>query len=138
MVTISNDELKCISLFEQMTGASPEDCVIEPERVVFIVKEGEMGRAIGKGGSTIKRVREAFGKHVDVFEAADSLESFVRKLYAGIELKELKVSDAEGGKAVQISVNSKDRGAAIGRNGERIKLARMLLERKYGAKLKLV
>ena len=138
MVTLSNDELKCISLFEQMTGASPEDCVIAPERVVFILKEGDMGRAIGRQGSTIKRVREAFGKQVDVFEAADTLEGFVRKLYAGMELKELKVSDVDGAKAVQISVGAKDRGAAIGRNGDRIKLARMLLDRKYGAKLKLV
>jgi len=138
LVTLSNDELKCISLFEQMTGASPEDCVISPERVTFIVKENEMGRAIGKQGSTIKRVREAFGKQVDVFEAADSLEGFVRKLYSGIELRELKVSELEGVKSVQIAVGSKDRGAAIGRNGDRIKLARMLLERKYGAKLKLV
>jgi len=138
VVTLSNDEIKCIALFEQVTGAAVEDCVLEPDRMVFIVKEGEMGRAIGKGGSTINRIREMFKKHVDVFEAAESMEGFVRHLFSGVELRELKVLGQEKEKTVQIEVSPKDRGAVIGRNGDRIKLARALMERRYSVKLKLV
>jgi len=138
LVTLSNDDIKRISLFESMTGALAEDCIVEGDRLAFIVKEGDVGRAIGRNGETIRRVREAFGKRVDVFENAETMEKFIRNLFPGIEIRELKVSDADGAKAVQIAVGPKDRGPAIGRDGERIKLARAILERRYGAKLKLV
>jgi len=138
VVVLSNDEIKCISLFESITGAVAEDCLIEPGRVVFIVKEGHMGRAIGKGGSVINKVREAFKKQVDVFENASTLEGFVRHLFPTVQLKELKILGRDEEKVAQISVSSKDRGAVIGRNGDKIKLARMLLERRYGVKLRLV
>ena len=135
---ISNDELKCISLFESLTGAPVDDCVIEPDHLIFLVKEGEMGRAIGKAGANILRVRDAFGgKRVDVLENAETPEAFVRKLYAGIEIRELKIVGNED-KQIEITVPAKDRGAAIGRNGDRIKLGRMILERRFGVKLKLV
>ena len=138
MVVLSNDEIKCISLFESLTGAIAEDCLLEPGRIVFIVKEGHMGRAIGKGGSVINKVRETFKKHVEVFENASTVEDFVKHLFPTVQLKELKILNRDGERIAQISVNAKDRGAVIGRNGERIKLARTLLERRYGTKLRLV
>jgi N utilization substance protein A len=138
LVVLSNDELKCISLFESITGASPEDCILEPDRIIFIVKEGDMGRAIGKKGAAIARVRGTFGKQVDAFENAETPEGFVRKMFPGVELRELKIVEHGGAKTVQFTVAAKDRGAVIGRNGERIKLARAVLERRHGAGLKLV
>ena len=138
MVTLSNDDIKRLALFESLTGAMAEDCIVDGERIAFIVKEGDLGRAIGKNGETIRRVREAFGKRVDVFENAESMEKFVRHLYPGIEIRELKVLEGTDGKTVQIAVGAQDRGPAIGRDGERIKLARAILERRYGVKLKLV
>jgi len=138
MVTLGNDELKCIALFEKLTGVSPEDCLLEPGRVTFVVREGEMGRAIGKGGSTIRRVREMFRKQVEVFENANTLEGFVRNLFQGVVVKSVAVREAGGVKTAHVNVEEKDRGAAIGRGGEKIKLARLMLSRHYGADLKLL
>ncbi len=139
MVTLGNDELKCITLFEQLTGAAVEDCIIEPDRLIFVVKEGQMGRAIGKGGSTINKVRDMFKKQIDVAEDAETIEAFIRGMFPGVNLKSINVREGEGTKKLaQITVDSKDRGAAIGRGGARIKLARTLVERRFRAELKLV
>lgn len=138
MVKLGNDEIKCIALFEQMTGVSAEDCLIEPSRVTFVVKAGDVGRAIGKGGSTIRRVREMFKKQVEVFESANTLEGFVRNLFPGVAVKSVSLRGTEGAQVAQITVEEKDRGAAIGKGGEKIKLARMMLSRHYGADLKLL
>ena len=51
MVELDNDSLKCISIFEGITGAQVADCLITPDSFVFVVSTGEMGRAIGKNGS---------------------------------------------------------------------------------------
>ena len=139
LVKLDNDDLKRISLFESITGAMVKDCVVLPDgNLVFLVKEGDLGRAIGKKGMAINKARGAFKKRVDVFESSESLEGFVKNLFPGIELKTFDVKDRSGRKQVVITVDSKDRGAVIGRNGDRIKLARTLLDRHYEADLKLL
>lgn len=139
LVKLDNDDLKRISLFESITGAMATDCIVLPEGgIIFLVKEGDLGRAIGKKGITINRARDTFKKRVDVFEASSSLEGFVKNLFPGVELKTLDVSDRNERKQVTITVDPRDRGAVIGRNGDRIKVARTLLDRHYGADLKLL
>ncbi|MCX6776774.1 MAG: NusA-like transcription termination signal-binding factor [Candidatus Micrarchaeota archaeon] len=138
MVKLNNDDIKCISLFQQLTGASVRDCVISKESAVFVVSEGELGRAIGKGGSAIMRVKDAFKRKVDVVEHADDPERFVRNIFSSIEIKNLKIEEGDGGKVAYVTVDPRDRGAAIGRNGERVKLARMLVQRYFNMDLKLI
>jgi N utilization substance protein A len=137
-VKLTNDEIKCISLFQQLTGASVRDCVLDKDSIVFIVSEGEVGKAVGKGGSAIMRARNVFKKRIEVVEHADEPERFVRNIFSAVEIKNLKIEGEEGRRIVQINVNPEDRGAAIGRNGERIKMARMLMQRYFNMDLKLM
>jgi N utilization substance protein A len=133
---LTNDEIKSISMFEQLTGAVATDCVLFEGGVVFVVKEGEIGRAIGKNGSSINRVRSAFGRQVSVVENASELSAFVTNIFSAISVK---VEVREGEKPIVIvRVDAKDRGNAIGRNGEKIKMARMLVERHFRADIKLL
>ena len=113
------------------------DCVISKESAVFIVSEGEIGRAIGKGGSAIMRVRDAFRRRVDVVEHAEDPERFVRNIFSAVEIKNLKIEETGGGRVAYVAVDPRDRGTAIGRDGERVKMARMLMQRYFGMDLKL-
>ena len=65
-VKITRDDMMKISLFEKMTGADVVDCISDDERIVFIVKEGDVGAAIGKGGENVKTAMEKFGKKIDI------------------------------------------------------------------------
>jgi len=136
-VKLTNDEIKCISLFQQLTGASVRDCVIDKDSAVFVVSEGELGRAIGKGGSAIMRVKDAFRRRVEVVEHAEDPERFVRNIFSAVEIKNLKIDENPGGKVVYVTVDPRDRGTAIGRNGDRVKMARMLMQRYFGMDVKL-
>lgn len=138
MVELSHDDIKCIAEFESITGASVKDCLIAENAVAFIVAHGDLGRAIGKKGANITRVRQAFARQVLVFEDSDDLGQFIRNLFGNIPVKSINVHEKMESKIAFVSVDEKDRGSAIGRDGERIKLGRALLQRRFGCDLRLV
>ena len=51
-----------MNVFENITGAKVKDCVNEGSRLLFIVEEASLGKAIGKQGSNIKRVSKTKSK----------------------------------------------------------------------------
>ena len=63
-IKITCDEMRYIALFESISGASVKDCIIdeEQERAIFIVNQGQVGVAIGKGGRNIHTLERMTGK----------------------------------------------------------------------------
>ena len=59
--------MRYISLFESLTGAKVKDCIVN-DIVIFIVHENEMGKAIGKQGSNIKRIENILKKKIKLVE----------------------------------------------------------------------
>jgi len=138
MVELSNDDIKCIAAFESATGAAVKDCLITEDAVAFIVKQGDLGRAIGKKGSSITRVRQMFARQVLVFEDSDNMEQFIRNLFGSVPVKNINVHEKMESRVAYVSVDDADRGSAIGRDGNRIKLCRALLLRRFNCDLRLV
>ncbi|PIT84443.1 NusA-like transcription termination signal-binding factor [Candidatus Micrarchaeota archaeon CG10_big_fil_rev_8_21_14_0_10_45_29] len=137
MVELTNDDLKALTIFEKLTGASATDLLIGEKSVVFLVAKGDMGRAIGPKGAHITRVRNAFSRQVLVFEESSDMEEFLRAIFSPIAIKNINIHEKNNDKTVYVSVDDKDRGAAIGRNGDRIKLHRELILRKFRCNLRL-
>ena len=54
-IRLTSREMRYIALFESITGANVKDCIIDDElnRIIFVVKQGDIGAAIGKGGKNI-------------------------------------------------------------------------------------
>ena len=69
-IKFSANEIRYIALFENMTGAMVKDCIIDDEhgKVTFVVKNGDMGLAIGKKGSSVSKVQRAVDKGVEIIE----------------------------------------------------------------------
>jgi N utilization substance protein A len=138
MIELSDDEIKCIAAFEAETNATVKDCLINEAAVAFVVKQGDLGRAIGKKGANITRVRQMFARQVLVFEDAENMEQFIRNLFGQIPVLNINVHEKSDSKTAFVSVDEKDRGTAIGRNGDRIKVGRELLKRRFNCDLRLV
>ncbi len=138
-VQLTADELRSMSLFESLTGALAKDCVFIDNKVVFIVRKGELGKAIGRKGANINRVRTAFrNKKVIVIEDADSIEEFIRNMFPKIEILNITLHDRPNIPMAYVTVRSEDRGAVIGRNGEKIKTLRKVLIRRFGYDMKIL
>jgi len=65
-IKLTTDQMRLISLFQNVTGASARDCVEDEKqnRVIFVVNEGKMGLAIGKGGAHIRNLQNIVKKNV--------------------------------------------------------------------------
>jgi N utilization substance protein A len=111
----------------------PKDCVIEEDRIIFVVGPGKVGQVIGKGGMNIRQVKEVFQREVNVVAYAEKLEDFVRNTLAPAKVTKVDLVEKRDGKAMLIvDVDPEDRGRAIGKSGRNIARARMLVKRHFG------
>jgi len=134
-IRLSIEEIKLIALFGDITGADVRDCIVdaEGERFIFVVGPGHLGLAIGPRGATIKRARSIMKRDIDVVEAADTPEGFVRNALAPAQVTAVKVKEeGQGRRVALVTVKSEHRGRVIGRNGRNIERARLLAKRHHG------
>ncbi|MDO5826815.1 MAG: NusA-like transcription termination signal-binding factor [Methanobrevibacter sp.] len=133
-IKFNANEIRYIALFESMTGAMVKDCIIDDElsKVTFVVKNGDMGLAIGKGGSTVTKVKRAVDKGVEIIEYNEDPAQFIRNILSPAELKSIKVLQKEGqDKIAIVNADSSNKRIAIGKNGVNIERAKLLAKRQH-------
>ena len=131
VVTLDDDARRNLALFEDVTGATGQDCVSEDGRLLVVVSRGEMGEAIGPAGQNVKRFEERVGKSVRLVEAAEEPGDFVANALAPAAVYNVTISENDDTVAY-VEVADEDRGVAIGSGGETIEAARTLVERHFG------
>jgi transcription termination/antitermination protein NusA len=133
-VKLTTEGIRYIALFESLTRAVARDCYIDDEndRVIFVVKKGDMGLAIGKNGNNINKVKRSIGKHIEIVEFSDDVEEFIANALQPVSVKKVQVVTKESKKLAYVEVTSKDRGIAIGKNGRNIHKAKVLAQRHFG------
>jgi len=126
---ITVEELKYMSIFSEVTGATVYRCLIDGEsrKLYFLVKRGDLGRAVGRNGRNIKVLSELFKRQIEVFEYSDDIAEMVKNLFPGVEILKVDVIERGEGKIVNVTVKEEDKGKAIGRDGRNVKRARMIL-----------
>jgi len=131
-IKITQDEMKFIQLLQNMTGATIVDCIIDNDTIIFTVKKGEVGLAVGKGGEKIKRFRSMTNKQVEIYEYMNEAEKFIKNALKPAKIKDIRIVDRmEGKKIAMVTVEPKDKGSAIGKNGDNIKKIRFLAKRYF-------
>lgn len=132
-VKLSMDGIRYIALFENLTGAMAKDCFedLENNRLIFVVKNGDMGLAIGKGGDHINRVKNTTGKHIEIIEYSNDPVEFIKNAFHPISIKNIDIV-LRGDKCIAyVYIHTKEKGFAIGRNGKNIEKVRKLSARHH-------
>ena len=133
-IKFNANEIRYIALFESMTGAMVKDCIVDDEngKITFVVKNGDMGLAIGKGGATVAKVQKAVDKGVEIVEYSEDITEFLTNLLAPAELKSVKFLQKENKERIAtILAEGKNKRIAIGKSGQTIERAKLLAKRQH-------
>ena len=112
-IKLTPDEFSYLSLFQTITTAVARDCVIDDkmERVIFVVNKGQMGMAIGKGGSNIKQLQNVITKKIELVEYSEIPVNFIKNVFNSDMVQDVKISErVEGTKNAVVVVDMKKKG----------------------------
>ncbi len=125
------EELRFIALFQSITGTTVLDCIIDEDfnRIIFIVRPEDMGKAIGRKGVNVKRLTELLKKNIEIVEHSDDLENMVKNVFRDVRIVSTNIIERGDQKTLYVRVPDADKGKAIGREGKNLKRARMILKR---------
>ncbi len=133
MMELTGDDLSMFSNFEKITHVMPSDYLSTESSIIFLVSGESLGKAIGKQATNIKKLAVVFRKRVIIVADSDDPEGFVRNFFGNISIHDIEIRDVMGEKNIMLTIEEKDRGIAIGRDGERIKAAKSFLKKKFNA-----
>lgn len=130
-IRLTTEGVRYIALFESLTGAVARDCIDEEARVLYVVRNGDMGLAIGRNGEHINRVRKSIGKHIEIIEYSDDLATFIKNMAQPASVLDIELIVRGGRRIVYVDVPANEKGLAIGKEGKNIEKMRMLAHRHH-------
>ncbi len=123
-IKLDSDTLSAMRVFSDITNVTPRDCIVNEDRLIFVVNQGQAGLAIGKNGVKMKVLHEMLKKEIVVVEYADDpiklLENVIRpnKLLSGY------MTSQDDSRKVNVEIEGKI-------NSYKIKLIRLLMQRYF-------
>ena len=128
--SIGFKERRYIEELRIFTRSTAVDCIIDErfDRVIYVIKPGDMGLAIGRKGENINRLSKQLGRRLEMVEYGETPETFIANIIRPAEFARL--SPSEKGDAVDIVIRHRaDLGVVIGRGGSTIEKVRLLCRR---------
>ncbi len=134
---ISPEQIRYIRLFQDMLGVNPKDVVEDRDenRLIFVVEKGDLGRTVGRGGRKLRMMKRLLKGDleydIEVVEFDDNPEGFIMNLLSPARVRKVRIVHQDDGVTAIAYVPDEDKSIAIGRNGRRIKRAKLLAKRWY-------
>ena len=120
--------MKHMSFFETLTQSKLKDCIVGEERIIFIVQENEIGKAIGKKGINVRKIENALNKKIKIVEFNPEVLNFIRNFIYPHQLRELK---EENNIITMVGKDSKTRGILIGRDARNLNNLKSIVNRYF-------
>lgn len=112
---LDNQMLGLMQMFSRLTNADLEGCFQDElsKQMVFVVKEGDMSKAIGKGGANVHRLEAMMKCRVKLVEYSTNRAVFVERMLAPLKVRQ--VIEQEDNVLLIEPLDHKTRGYIIGR-----------------------
>jgi len=133
-IKLSTDQMRLISLFQNVTKATARDCLDDEKqnKIIFVVNEGRMGLAIGKGGYNIKSLQNILKRNIELVEYFDDPIKFLKNILNPKFVNEVKLdTKPDGSSQAIIIVDHGKKGLVVGRAGCNAEKARLFAKRYF-------
>ncbi len=130
-VTFDEKTIKYVALFQDLTRTTVVDCVDAQDRLIFVVKEGDIGKSIGKKGENVAKLKRLFNKDIHIVEFSTEPEKFVANVFRNYDVKSVTIEQRGDITHATVTVDAGKKGRAIGKEGRNLRLSRDLIARHH-------
>ncbi len=123
--------LNYMRFFEKITRTQVKDCIDDDNRIIFIVDQLQLRRAIGKNGSNVKKLERELNKKIKIVEYNPQIKEFVKSLIMPLRADE--IIEEEGIVKIK-SDDRKTKGLLIGKNGRNLRKYEEIIKRYFDIK----
>jgi len=133
-IYLSNEKMQYINIASKTTKTDIIDCTIAEETLIFIVKKGQLGAAIGKKAKNLDRLRSLFKKNIKFVEFNEDKEKFIVNLCKPYKVKNIIIENEGESEIAKIEVELSDKSKIIGKGGRNIETIREIARRHHSLK----
>ena len=133
-IMLSNETMQYINVASKYIKIDILDCVITDDKLIFIVKKGQLGAAIGIKARNLDRLRKLFKKNIRFVEFDSDKEKFILNLCKPYKINNVVFEGSGDSTVAKVEVNLSDKSKIIGRSGKNIDIIRKLAHRHHSIK----
>ncbi|HEC81196.1 MAG TPA: NusA-like transcription termination signal-binding factor [Thermoplasmatales archaeon] len=128
-ITLSNEEMQRIRVVNSITKVDVIDCVETDDKIVFVIRKGFLGMAIGKDAKNLEKLRTLFKKGVRFVEFDQDEKQFIINLFKPFQITNMTIERVGERVTAKVEVPQRDKSKIIGKNGKNVQLIRLLAKR---------
>ena len=133
-IMISNETMQYINMASNVTKTDILDCMITDDKLIFIVKKGQLGAAIGIKAKNLERLRNLFKKTIKFVEFDEDKEKFIINLFKPYKINNVTLEGEGDSTVAKVEVDVSDKSKIIGKGGRNIDIIRKLAHRHHSIK----
>ena len=133
-IMLSNENMQYINMATNVTKTDILDCMITDDKLVFIVKKGQLGAAIGIKAKNLEKLRGLFKKNIKFVEFDVDKEKFIINLFKPYKINNVTLEGDDDSIVAKVEVDVSDKSKIIGKGGKNIDIIRKLAHRHHSIK----
>ena len=133
-IMLSNENMQYINMASKILKTDILDCMIADDKLIFIVKKGQLGAAIGIKAKNLERLRNIFKKNIKFVEFDTDKERFIINLFKPYKINNVTLEGEGDSTVVKVEVDISDKSKIIGKGGKNIDIIRKLAHRHHSIK----
>ncbi|NLL94374.1 MAG: NusA-like transcription termination signal-binding factor [Thermoplasmatales archaeon] len=131
-IVFTAETLNLIAFFEKLTKTTVRDCIVFPDKIAFVVDEGQGVLAVGKDGGNVIKASEMTRKSIRVVEYSPDPEKFVMNVFHVYGPQKVEITkNSHNVTHATVTVAPEHKGKAIGKEGSNLKVAREIIRRHH-------
>jgi len=113
---------------KKITRAKVKDCILEEERIIFVVDEGQLRKALGKSAENVKRVVNLVKKKIKIVEFSPEMLKFIKNFIHPLKIDAIH---EEENIVILESQDTRVKGLLIGRAAQNLRKLEEYVKRYY-------